>query len=79
MVQTDMEQEVEFISNTRGDVTGVIVPIELWNELAAELETRHLLQNKAMRERLLQARERTEGIALDEAMDRLGILRDEIE
>ena len=67
------DADVQYISDERGGLTGVIVPIELWQEIVAELETHHLLKSAPMKKRLLEAIGRSENIALDEALDRLGI------
>lgn len=65
--------EVQYITDSQNNITGVIVPIELWHELQSEKETAYLLKNEAMRERLLSARKRDEGVSLDEACAKLGI------
>jgi len=65
--------EVSYISDERGEVTGVVVPIAVWREIRSELETHHLLKGDAMRRRLLGAMSRTEGIPPGEALDRLGL------
>ncbi|HWE38730.1 MAG TPA: hypothetical protein VG406_19435, partial [Isosphaeraceae bacterium] len=54
-----------YLSNERGDVTGVVVPIDIWREISAELETHHLLKSEAMRRRLLGAMARTGGVPFD--------------
>lgn len=65
--------EVQYITDEGNNITGVIVPIELWHELLAERETAYLLKSEAMRERLLAARKRDQGISLKEACEKLGI------
>lgn len=65
--------EVQYITDDQNNITGVIVPIELWHELQAEKETAYLLKSEAMRERLLAARKRDQGISLKEACEKLGI------
>ena len=67
------QASVQYISNEQGDVTGVIVPINVWQDLMSELETQHLLKSDRMRQRLLEARDRTEGLSLDEAVEDLGL------
>ncbi len=67
------EAEVHYISNEHGELTGVILPIALWKEMVSELETHHLLKSETMKKRLLEAKGRTEGIAFEEVLDRLGI------
>uniref|UniRef100_UPI004056A889 prevent-host-death protein n=1 Tax=Candidatus Electronema sp. TaxID=2698783 RepID=UPI004056A889 len=64
---------IQYISNENNQITGVIVPIDLWRELQGEKETAYLLENTAMRERLLAARQRKEGISLEDACEKFGI------
>jgi PHD/YefM family antitoxin component YafN of YafNO toxin-antitoxin module len=65
--------EVQYITDSHNKVTGVIVPIELWNELQSEKETAYLLKSESMKERLLAARKRDKGVSLEEACEKLGI------
>ena len=65
--------EIQYISDEEGNPTGVIVPIDLWREIASERETAHLLQSETMKRRLLEARERREGIPFGEVREKLGI------
>jgi hypothetical protein len=51
----------------------VIVPIDLWQEIASELETAYLLRSAPMKKRLLDAIQRREGIPVEEALEKLGI------
>jgi antitoxin YefM len=54
--------DVQYISDADGKPTGVLVPIELWREIAAERETAYLLQSDAMKRRLLEAMDRSTGV-----------------
>ncbi len=65
--------QVQYISDDQNKITGVIVPIDLWHELQTEKETAYLLQSEAMRERLLAAKKRNDGISLAESREKLGI------
>ncbi len=65
--------EIQYISDANGNPTGVIVPIDLWNEIESEKETAYLLKSDKMKERLLDAKDREEGITLEEAREKLGI------
>ena len=65
--------QVQYISDENNTITAVIVPIDLWHELQAEKETAYLLTSDAMKERLLVARQRNEGLPLEEACEKLGI------
>jgi hypothetical protein len=49
------------------------VPIDLWHEIESARETAYLLKSDAMKRRLLEATERTEGISLEDAREKLGI------
>jgi hypothetical protein len=64
---------VQYVSNSDGEVTSVIVPIELWQEISAELETAYLLRSEPMKRRLLAAMNRKEGIPFEVALEKLGI------
>lgn len=65
--------EVQYITDSLNNITGVIVPIELWHELQSEKETAYLLKSEAMKERLLVAKKRDEGVTFKEAREKLGI------
>jgi PHD/YefM family antitoxin component YafN of YafNO toxin-antitoxin module len=67
------DSDIQFVSNDRGEQTAVIVPIALWREIESERETAYLLSSKAMKRRLLQAKERQQGITLESAIEKLGI------
>ena len=65
--------KIQYISDENDKVTGVIVPIELWQEIQSEKETAYLLKSEKMKKRLTEARKRKEGIPFDEARKELGI------
>ncbi len=65
--------DIQYVSDEEGNPTGVIVPIDLWREIASERETAYLLRSETMKRRLLEARERREGIPFDEVRQKLGI------
>ena len=67
------ELQVQYISDDQGNLTGVILPIEQWREIASELETSHLLKSETMKQRLLEAKSRETGIPFEEALEKLGI------
>jgi PHD/YefM family antitoxin component YafN of YafNO toxin-antitoxin module len=66
------QTEIQYVSDADGNNVGVIVPIELWREIQSERETAYLLKSDAMRRRLLEAKERHDGISLEEAREMLG-------
>ena len=58
------QTEIQYISDESGNPVGVIVPIELWREIESERETAYLLKSENMKRRLLEAKERQDGIPL---------------
>jgi hypothetical protein len=66
-------EHVQYISDQNNNITGVIVPIDLWKELQSEKETAYLLKNETMKQRLIKAKNNKEGIPFDEACQKLGI------
>ena len=67
------QSEVQYVSDADGKPLGVIVPIELWREIESEQETAYLLKSETMKRRLLEAKERQQGLSLEEAREKLGI------
>jgi PHD/YefM family antitoxin component YafN of YafNO toxin-antitoxin module len=67
------QAKVQFVSDINGKTTAVLVPIELWREIESEKETAYLLKNTKMKNRLLEAKMRKEGIPFEEACEKLGI------
>jgi len=65
--------DVQYVSDDAGNHVAVIVPIEAWQEIASERETAYLLKSDAMKKRLLEARQRTDDISLEDARAKLGI------
>jgi PHD/YefM family antitoxin component YafN of YafNO toxin-antitoxin module len=67
------QSEIKYVSDESGNPVSVIVPIELWREIESERETAYLLKSENMKRRLLDAKERQEGISFEEACEKLGI------
>ena len=65
--------DIQIVSNEAGEPTAVIVPIELWREIAAERETAYLLGSETMKQRLLAAAQRADGLSLDAVVEKLGM------
>lgn len=65
--------DVQYVADENGMVTAVIIPVDLWREIASERSTAYLLQSPTMRTRLLEALERAESVTLDEARAQLGL------
>ena len=64
---------LQYISDETGEVKAVIVPIEVWREIESEKETAYLLDNEVMKKRLVEAKNRDEGIPLEVVREQLGI------
>lgn len=71
MAATEASDAVSYVVDPSGKRTAVIVPIDLWREIASEIETRYLTDSPAMRQRLLDAIERDRGVGLDDALREL--------
>lgn len=70
---TQAHSQIQTVSDEDGQPVSVLIPIELWREIASERETAYLLSSEAMKTRLLAAKDRQRGISLDEARTQLGI------
>ena len=64
---------IQIVSNENGQPTAVIVPIELWREIESERETAYLLKSKNMKNRLLDAVKRDDGIPFEAVIAKLGV------
>jgi antitoxin YefM len=64
---------IQYISDESGEPTAVIVPISLWREIEAERETAYLLKSDAMKRRLLEAKDRKEGLSIETVVQKLGM------
>jgi hypothetical protein len=67
------DADIQIVSNEPGEPTAVIVPIELWREIASERKTAYLLKSETMKQRLVAAAQRHEGLSLDAALENLGV------
>ena len=65
--------EIQYISDETGQTTAVIVPISVWREIEAERETAYLLKSDAMKARLLEAKDRNEGLPIETVVEKPGI------
>ncbi len=66
-------ERIQYISDENGSLTGVIVPIEMWREIQAKLETGYLLKSDAMKKRLPEAKVRTDRFSFEDVRRKLGI------
>ena len=67
------QTEIQYLSDAEGQAVSVLVPIELWRQIESERETAYLLKSATMRQRLLEAKDRTEGISVEDVRRKLGI------
>jgi len=67
------DAEIQYVTDESGEATAVIVPISLWREIESERETRYLLKSVTMKRRLLEAKDRNEGIPIEAAVEKLGL------
>jgi antitoxin YefM len=67
------DSDIQIVSNEAGEPTAVIIPIELWREIASERETAYLLKSESMKQRLLAAAQRRDGVSLDTVLEKLGM------
>lgn len=65
--------DVQHVSDETGQTIGAIEPIQLWQEIMSERETAYLLKSKNMKKRLLEAKQRQEGISLEATREKLGV------
>jgi len=64
---------LQYVTDEHGELTGVVVPIDVWREINSALETQRLLKSDTMRRRLLEAMSRSGGIPLDAVVTRLNL------
>ena len=67
------QAEIKYVSDEKGQTVEVIVPIDLWQEIESERKTAYLLKSEQMKRRLLEAKNRQEGMKLEEVCEKLGI------
>jgi hypothetical protein len=67
------KSRIQYVSDSEGKNTSVIVPISLWRQIQAELETAYLLKSKTMKSRLMKAIHDPEVLTFEEVREKLGI------
>ena len=67
------DSPIQYVSDASGNAVAVIVPVDVWREIESERETAYLLKSEVMRQRLAEAKNRIEGVSLDEVRQKLGI------
>lgn len=73
MAKRQTHVEIEYGTDGQGNPTAVLVPIDLWREIASERETAYLLGSETMKRRLLEAKGRDEGIPFEDVRAKLGV------
>jgi len=68
-----MINTMQYICDAAGQKIAVVVPIDLWQEIMSEKETAYLLSSPTMRERLLTAKNRQNGISFIESLNALSL------
>jgi PHD/YefM family antitoxin component YafN of YafNO toxin-antitoxin module len=68
-----LNENIQYVSDDNGSPVAVIVPIALWQELQSERETAYLLKSDVMKQRLLAAKDRQNGMSLESVCEQLGI------
>lgn len=67
------DAQIQIVSNEDGEPTAVIIPIDLWREIASERETAYLLRSETMKKRLMAAAQRSDGLSLDTIIEKLAL------
>ena len=65
--------DIQIVANEAGEPTAVIVPIGQWREIASQRETAYLLKSETMKQRLLPAVQRSDGLPLDAVIRKLAL------
>jgi len=67
-------RNIRFVSDSRGKLTDLIVPIEVWREIERRLDPpAEDWPNELTRQRILQAIKREKSIPLDKILKKLGV------
>ena len=69
----DRIDRIAYIADDAGRRRAAIVPIDLWREIASDIETRRLLDHPTMRRRLREAMHRPDSIPLAQVLTRLNL------
>jgi len=64
---------IKYVSDNKGKVQSVIVPIDLWHEIESAKETAYLFKSPVMKKRLLEAKKRKKGVLMETVRESLGI------
>ena len=72
-------RDLQLVSDERGQVTAVIVPIETWKEITSQIETNYLLKSATMKRRLHEAMQDPKAVGFDDALQQAGVQASELE
>ena len=64
---------IQYLSDTKGNIKSVLVPFKLWEEIISESETKYLLKSKKMKSRIDESRKRKSYLTKEAAYEKLGI------
>ena len=64
---------VQYLSDINGKVKSVLVPFKLWEDLISENETKYILKNKKMKERIDESRQRKSYMTKEEVYEKFGV------
>jgi hypothetical protein len=67
------DREIPILVNEQGETIAVVVPIAQWKKLIHSDETAYLLSSETMKKRLIEAKQRQNGISLEATCEKLGI------
>lgn len=67
------QADVQYVLDKNGRPKSVIIPLKLWHEIQSERETAYLLKSPAMKKWLAKAKQRSTGISIEAAREKLGI------
>lgn len=65
--------DLQYITDSEGEQVSVVIPIATWRDISSELETAYILSSPTMKKRLLEAKERTGGMSLEEVRAQLDL------
>ncbi len=68
-----VQAAIKYVSDGKGTLLAVLIPIELQREIESEKATVHLLKSKKMKPRLFEVKSRKSGISFKDAREKLGI------
>lgn len=64
---------IRYVSDDKGKIQSVLIPIDLWREIESLKETAYLLKSATMKKRLFEAKKRKRGMPFELVCEKLGI------